>query len=172
MGPDPNSSAAILVELTVAENGKILACQSSTIMGDKSLGSVVCGIIKRRKMAPATFRDGKVAFSRFRSLLRLSIPGGPLSEKVATAEQPADLVIDVKALPGGVNSRFASLVVAHDATGKVVDCEQLPSRRPEEVQFSGACATVGGYSAEPLKLSDGSAVPFVSKLKVEFHIKP
>lgn len=83
-------SAAAMVKLVVATNGKVLSCQLIEQIGNAALASKICGLMKRFKLAPARLANGSSVLGVTTTLVRFCVPGSPEGDMVCAASQAPD----------------------------------------------------------------------------------
>jgi len=152
-----NADSAVMIDAQVDPRGRISNCRASGTGGDSGLASSVCTRAEQIRIAPASVQ-GQAAFGVVRQRLRL--PG-----QVAALRDPADIEVQVNALPAGQSSLRVSTNVVVNASGRPQACNApgAPSGYGDV-----ACSQVSAVTFGAIKDKDGDAVQYVRTVTVDF----
>lgn len=158
-------STGALVELTIDPNARQVKCEILGVVGDQKLSQETCGILKRKRLTPATLRDGTPVFGIVRTVFKLFIPGTKQGDEVAAARQRPDVQLKVNTLPGAETAADVGVVVAVDEHGAVTDCtanKNEAQTRLAEVVCNSRSQLGPGMRTAP----DGRPIAYVTAMKV------
>lgn len=167
-------SAAAIIELVVAPQGKVVQCRILQTYGDESFARKFCRYVNVRYWASA--RDGNEApvYGVVKTLLRMTLPGTPQGDELADLTQGPDLELDVSELPKAANEALdvkVSLWV--DASGSATQCEPRPEQNVPAVYLKLACEQARSLIKFDSVTIQGKPLPgFAIEQKIRFVIPP
>jgi len=161
---------------TVGLDGVPQDCAAEQSSGDPKLDLYTCAIILRRaKFAPAKWLDGSPAYAIVSFPVTWAINAPPSDSEVEKASPP-QMTLTVNQLPPGAPKQVRlSLMLAVDASGRIVQCEQWmpasththPKAYPELLPI--ACQQMTSqFTALPAKDRTGAPVRSVQTATVVF----
>ena len=160
-------SAATMLRVVIAPDGKVIRCDVQEITGDEKLGGAICPMIQSRRHTAAATRDGKPAWGVMNDLMRLFVPDTAMGDHVARLESAPLASFTVNRLPGGANRTLVRLALLLDEEGTVADCGAAPDEKSAALVLA-ACRSLATFVGNPLTNQAGQPVPYVTNFKVEF----
>lgn len=166
------ASAAAYIRLVLDPSGKPAECRTIKTIGDGRLGTQICDIVRTKRIAPATLRDGTPVYSVIETSIDMFLPdtvqGAVMMKEQLTAAPDAEL--QVSRLPDGSPRAVVRVIVAFDATGKAVDCEPAGPGTQGAIQVLAhlACEQRDMFDGAVFKTRDGQAVPHVEARRIAF----
>lgn len=158
-------SAAAMVRLLVAPDGRIANCETLSTAGDANLAAEACRKVRGRHTTPGRLADGSGAWSRVTTMIRFYLPGGP-DEAVGTMGPSPDVELSVRRLPGGAGSADVGVVLTLDAAGAVTGCNGDPALAASPALVSAVCASGARLGAAAITDDTGHPVAGVTRLLV------
>ena len=155
-------SAAAVIKLTIAPNGKVIACDLIDQIGHAGLAERICGFSKRVKWSSARDRDGHAAFGIATTIVKFAIPGTPQGESVQQAQREPDVIAKLAAansLPGGSADVKVSLQIG--PTANIIACE--PSVPTGSSLTSQACSVAEKLKFDVLNGPGNAPVGYVTE---------
>lgn len=159
-------SAAAVIKLTIAPNGKVVGCELVDQVGDAGLAGRICRISSRVKWKPARERAGQAAFGVMTTLVRFAIPGTPQGDLVRKTQLEPDVIAksalaNVFATGGGVDVKVSLQI---DPNAVLVACEPVV---PTEASLANeACGIAARLKFDGLIDPAGEPVTYVTERKI------
>jgi len=164
-----NASAGSVFHLAVDPDGKPIECTNKVLVGNEKLAKEICRIISRKRLRPATLRDGQKAYAFFDTFVTLFLPDSKEGEKIMGLRMTPDAQLSVNKLPDG-NETQVSILLAYDASGNVIDC--APSDTEENIKLAGvACGQRKLFDNSIQKDGSGQAVSYVTQRRIKFTVQ-
>jgi hypothetical protein len=161
-------SAAILADVAFDPNGRMTRCETLNSLGDPDLAGRICKVFQSKRHKPARLADGSAAWFVERNVYKMFIPGTPVGDTVGKLRQP-DAILDVAALPAGMRTLDAMVVVAVDANGDISDCG--PDAGDEDSPIIQAvCTNADIVPHEVFRDQSGTPVPYVSRMRFRLQV--
>ncbi|WP_141521581.1 hypothetical protein [Novosphingobium sp. PC22D] len=161
-------SAAILADVVVDPKGKLVRCEKLDTFGDAELADEICKIYETKRHEPAHFANGEPAWFMERDVYRMFIPGTPTRTAIDTLRKP-DAILEVNALPPGMETLDALVVIAIDEAGEVTDCGPDVGDEPSPV-IQAVCANADVVPHDVFTTPDGNAAPYVSRMRFRLQV--
>jgi len=162
-----DSDGVAVVRLFVAPDRTVEDCKMLSREVSQADSERVCGkLVGRRAAAPAFGPDGQAAYG---TLTYVVAEVGNLRKTGIEGNLPADMVLDVKSLPGGLKSKAIGLNLLLDPAGKVSHCEA--SDGAGDGFSHAACAALANEVLEVRKDPAGNPVAYVDRMTVAFVSK-
>jgi hypothetical protein len=160
-------SAAVLVDVEFAPDGKVLHCEPIASQGDAELAGQLCPIMQAKQVKPATDASGAPAFGFRRDLVSLYMPGTKQGDEIAKMAPRPEVQLQVASLAGIDAPAIAfSLTIAVDQAGKVTACEHRETP-PNAKYADAACGAVKGMEFDKLADAGGKPVAYVRPVLVQ-----
>ena len=164
-----NLSAAAVIDLMIDPAGRTVKCQNLTTYGDAGLSADICKIVSRKRVRPATFRDGTGAYFIVDTLVKFCIPDTPVGAQICAMSQQPDLELTVNHLPGHGRAADVRLVLAVDEHGTVTDCG-ADKLEKQAVLVNTVCQDRSLLRREARTDLDGHPIAYVTTMKVRLVI--
>ena len=157
-------SAAALVDLLIAPDGRIVRCEIIQGVGSDELSRTICKTVQNRRAIPARDAKGIAVHGHLRTLLKMFLPETEGGRQIAASASPPDVILSVSRLPEGRDKADVEVLAALDETGRVTDCSAaVPESEATLVKV--VCGYREGL-ARSVAGADGRRVRYVTKLKV------
>jgi TonB family protein len=161
-------SAAVLADVTVTPHGNMIRCETIDSTGDPDLAQRICKIFKAKRHRPARYANGKPAWFVERDVYKMFLPGTSPVSAIAALRKP-DAILEVAALPPGMQTLDANVIVAVDTQGHVTGC--APDAGDEVTPVIRAvCGNTDTVAREVFRDDSGNAVPYVTRLRFRLQI--
>ncbi|AKH41794.1 hypothetical protein FHS61_002285 [Altererythrobacter atlanticus] len=158
----PTGDGSATYELLIAPDGWVDDC--TVVRSDYGAlqdDRVCVQLMREKAREPARGANGKPVHAA----VKVTRNRGEAAE----TDLPADLVLEVAAVPGSAaNRRSVALNVMIDDTGRMSACEA--AHADEEAFASAACGEAKAIAFRPRKDRDGRAVPYLTSLMVDFVV--
>lgn len=162
-------SAGAIVSLWMDPSGRIYECETLKRIGDERLANEICGLVLRKRVRPAMDRNGEVISGNVVTLIKLTIPGTPIGDKIGPMVQSPDLTLELNRLPDELVSPYKlSLAVEVDTDGGIVACNG--DEKSDKTLANLACGRLAGETFDKAADKKGNPIGYVRALKVTFAL--
>jgi len=160
--------------LLVSPDGKVAQCYITQSSGFPALDRITCvAISTRAQFKPAADENGQPVYDTFTGRLTWRHPSHsslPAPSTVPTTD--ADMELQVRQLPGGVQEQDVLLMVRVDKSGHIAYCEQSQHDTSPAPLSKIACAQAkSGYEAIA-KNDAGEPISLMRSFRVLFKAAP
>lgn len=163
-------SAASIMRLVVAPDGKVARCVSVREFGDQQLAKEVCRILGRKRFAPPTLRDGRKVHAFLDTMLSLILPHTSEGRKIMALRMPPDAELSVNKLPSR-NAAEVRVFLAYDPAGKITDC--APAEGEKDLALANlACGQRALFDNAIRNDLTGRPVAYVTQKRFGFTVAP
>lgn len=163
--PAPQGAAAE-VFLTLSPEGKVSACRTGELIGERVSAQKVCRIVMGMPVDPATV-DGKPVWGAIHTLIASFQPGEQKGRKVAATALAPELALVVNTLPNGADQPLEVVVYTMiSPEGRITECMGRDGQNAKYAEV--ACTQLSGATHDIVKTSTGEPVTYVRSFRASF----
>jgi hypothetical protein len=161
-------SAAVLMELLIAPDGRVAKCTPIAGFGNQDFASMFCAIASKKRALMSKDPSGRPSYGVVRELVKFFLQGteqGQLIEDLPPLKP--DFEFEVQQLPQSIGSSLdTTIAVAVDEIGKITSCK--PAGAAGNSYGQTACGQMLGTNLAAVRDSSEKPVSYVQHLRVRF----
>ncbi|MBA4091622.1 MAG: energy transducer TonB [Sphingobium sp.] len=155
--------------LVTSPQGRVSQCQIMQSSGSSELDQRTCEVMyARASFKPATDENENPTSGFYKGRFTWTLPGQPRQPTARKPERPADILLQVKALPNKAKEIVVGIRTRIDENGKVAVCEPLDDA-PDRLKLANvACAQAKALNLSTIKDDAGNPIPMIRTFGVSF----
>lgn len=164
-----DKSAAAILEIIVAPDGKIAQCRVLKTFGHERFAQEMCAFQKPRSWRGAVDQNGRPAFGVIRTIFKMFAPDTKQGNSIRDLVQLPDIVLTVNKMPDDFKHHLdVNVSLQIDASGNAIHCEPRADPGVPEKFSSIACSQARIPKFEPVALKGGRLEGYIIEQKVRF----